>query len=70
MINKKFPEPTLCNSTVDDLPAAPSVSLVSGQCHGFPVHKEDVSTCNRVTTDNLLFRSLIYGAHGMLHSLT
>lgn len=67
MSNKKFPQPTLCNDTVDDLPAAPGCTLVSGQCHGFPVHKEDVSTCNRVTTENLLFRRVLYGAPVMLH---
>lgn len=42
------------------------VYLVSGQRHGFPVHKEDVSICCTVTTDNLLLRSLLYGAPVML----
>lgn len=56
------------NSTVDDLPAALGVPLVSGQCHDFPVHKEDVATCSRVTTNNLSFRSILYGAPAMLHS--
>lgn len=40
----------LCDGTIDDLPAAPGVPLVSGQCHGFPVHKEDVSTELQLTT--------------------
>ncbi len=50
MVNKKFPQPMLCNGTIDDLPLASGVPLVSGQCHGFPVHKEDVSTELQLTT--------------------
>lgn len=68
MINNKFPWPAVSNSTVDDLPKAPGAPLVSGQCHSFPVHKEDVSTCSRVTINSLSFRSILYETPVMLHS--
>lgn len=49
VINTKFPWP----------PCSAVCTLVSGQCHSFPVHKEDVS-CSRVTTDNSLFSCVFY----------
>lgn len=51
--------PTLCKGTVDEPPCGTGCIWVSGQCHGFPAHKGDVSTHCRVTTDNLLFRGAL-----------
>lgn len=61
-----FHSPRSVTAQLMTSPRRRGVPLVSGQCHGFHVHKEDVSTRCRVTTDNLLFRSVFYGAPVML----